>query len=79
MCNCCHDEPRIALSSSSRFGAVLSLPPRATRMDASAMVDGWYSTELIAASTHESSFFYDPIRSDGIMGWNGSRGEWSDL
>jgi len=39
---CGHDEPRIALSA-SRF------LPRATRMDATAMVDGWYSTELVAA------------------------------
>jgi hypothetical protein len=41
--NCAHDGPKMALSSSR--SALL----RATRMDARAMVDGWYSTELITA------------------------------
>jgi hypothetical protein len=44
--NCAHDVPRMALSS-SRLAEVALL--RATRMDARATVDGWYSTELITA------------------------------
>jgi hypothetical protein len=47
--NCGHDEPKIALSS-SRLAAGVSSLPRAARMDATAMVDGWYSTELISAN-----------------------------
>jgi hypothetical protein len=47
--SCGHDDPRIALSA-SRLPAGVSSRPRATRMDATAMVDGRYSTELITAN-----------------------------
>jgi hypothetical protein len=64
--SCGNDEPRIALSA-SRLPAGVSLP-RATRMDATAMVDGWYSTELIAAmQTNECQ---SPPRSSPTT-WNG--------
>jgi hypothetical protein len=44
--NCGHDDPKISLSS-SRLAEVALL--RATMMDASATVDGWYYIELITA------------------------------
>jgi hypothetical protein len=64
--SCGNDEPRIALSA-SRLSAGVSLP-RATRMDATAMVDGWYSTELIAAMQTNVSPGRDPLRLHGTEG-----------
>lgn len=70
MSSCGHDEPRIALSASR-------LPlPRATRMDATAMVDGWYSTELIAARQNKAQFHgRNPTPWNGMkcMGGGGKR------
>ena len=79
VCNCWHDEPKIALSSSSRLGnvGVPSLWPRATRIDARAMVDGWYSTELIAADRHEKRMSFFLKRN--VIRWNRSRGRGDDL
>ena len=57
MSNFCHDEPKITLSSSRLGDVAASLLLRATRIDASAMVDGWYSTELITADGDKKDEF----------------------
>jgi hypothetical protein len=52
--------------------------PRATRIDASAMVDGWYSTELIAARiARTNEHLNEQIGSDGMGA--GARGGMADL